>query len=132
MISFKVMYREILDKFCEVFGLSLCLEKDFVLEFWRCKTSSVNFDCSIFASKLSKYKTRIWSEYCVTEEDACKDYIESMLGHCVLVELEPIKTNHDNALGTTLHRKLISIPKTLEEFAIWVDLQQNATAVSNS
>lgn len=132
MISFKIMYREILEKFCEAFRLSLCLDQDPVLEFWRCKTASANFDCSIFASKLSKYKTRIWSEYCVTEEEACKEYIESMLGCCVLVELDPIKTNHDNALGMTLHRKMISIPKTLEEFAIWIDLQQNVTAVSNS
>ena len=126
------MYREILNKFCKVFGLSLCLEKDSVLEIWRCKTASANFDCSIFASKLSKYKTRIWSEYWVTKEEACEDYIESMLGHCVLIELEPLKTNNDNALWTTLHRKLIPIPKTLEEFAIWIDLQQNVTVVSNS
>lgn len=132
MISIKAMYREILEKFCKVFGLSLCLEQEPKIEMWICKTVSVNLDCMIIGKEPSNKKIKVWSRYCRTAEEACKDYIETMLGCYLDTELVPVLLSSSSVPKMTVHRNSISIPKTLEEFMIWIDLQQNATAVSCS
>lgn len=124
-----ISYREILEKFCKVFGLSLCLKQDPETEMWICKTASVNLDCTIFGKEPS---IKIWSRYCRTAEEACKDYIETMLGCYLAAELVPVFLSSGSVPEMAVRANFISIPKTLEEFMIWIDLQQNATAVSSS
>lgn len=133
MISIKIMYREILEKFCKVFGLSLYLEQDPKIEMWICKTTtSANLDCVIFGWEPSDKMIRVWSGYCRTVEEVCKNYIETMLGCYLSTELESILINRGNSFEIPRSGKFILIPKTLEEFMIWIDLQQSATVVSSS
>ena len=120
-----ISYREILEKFCKAFNLELVFgvnhfkEKTCTLHYCFADDSSQDDSTRSIVNRMFGlvFNSTLICSSTDSEEEVCQKYISFILGcdvfdTCVLVGSDHIKTR----------KKVASVPETLEELGILVDL----------
>lgn len=116
-------YSSLLRRFCKANGLVLNLkEVPRNLGVWRCSIIKLETDCFVknnwFIYPENHYPTTTE----LSEEAAAEVYLKRLLDNRLVLHYNDI--SEDGIYAKTRCRSSIEIPaKTVEEFAVWLDLQ---------
>lgn len=109
--------RSILERFCKAFDLSLYFKGNDRCG-WRCGLLTKKKEICIVSTP-SGIKAQ--SEICRTSEDACSDFLNMILGTTISSSyLTLVDPNYLTRCMQSV--KIVSIPKTLEELELKIDL----------
>lgn len=114
--------RSTLERFCKAFDLTLNFEKH-NKGGWTCYLLTKKKEVCIVSSS-SGMKAQ--SRFCRTSEDACSDFLNMILGTTIsssyLALIDPSYLNPSYLTRCMQSVKIVSIPKTLEELELKIDL----------
>lgn len=120
-------FHNLLNRFCKLHGFSLTVDFNPTMKSWICKIILIEDDSKhIHDGMLIDQRfggINVWSEYRDTVEDACKNYVDKMLGRCLAFNLDVLldRSKRKEAIAS---RKMIAVPKTLEELIMKLDLEE--------